>query len=139
MAREPLGPGPAKKYPTPEEFDAAVDAYVQECKDEGKPVTWTGLALGMGFGGRFNIDQYAHYPGFEHSVQRARTIVEHNYELRLHSGSPTGAIFALKNMGWRDDRAMDMTSSDGSMAAPTRIVVAPLGSEDEAEGDDGEG
>ena len=114
---------PSRKYETPEQFDRAVDAYIEECREAGRPVTWTGLALGMGFAGRECLDMYKKYRGFKRSVQRAHTIVEYNYELRLHGNTPTGAIFALKNMGWRDDRGMDVTSKGDKVALP--VVALP--------------
>lgn len=41
-------------------------------------------------------------------------------------GASTLVVFGLKNMGaddWREKQEFDHTSSDGSMASPTRIVI----------------
>ena len=94
--------GRPRKYDSPEAFDQAVDKYITECKKSKEPVTWTGMALSMGFAARVSIDEYSKYDGFSYSVKRAKAIVEREYEKRLASNSPTGAIFALKNMGWKD-------------------------------------
>lgn len=107
-----------RTYKSPEEFDNAVDAYVEERGEEGKPLTWTGLALSLGFAGRACIDEYLKYDEFSYSVKRAKAIVENSYEERLamNEGSPAGSIFALKNFGWKDKQEIDNTSSDKSMS-----------------------
>jgi hypothetical protein len=100
-------PGRPRKISSPEEFDAKVDAYVQACRAEQEPVTWTGMALALGFTSRQAIDEYGRYPGFSDSVKRAKTLVERAYEERLHGPAAAGAIFALKNMGWSDARQLE--------------------------------
>ena len=96
--------GRPKKIPTPEEFDRLVDEHVMYCVEHGDPVTWTGMALALGLTSRTALDRYGKDYGkeFSNSVKRAKFIVENSYELRLHGQSPTGAIFALKNMNWKD-------------------------------------
>ena len=39
---------------------------------------------------------------FSYTIKRARLLIEILYEEQLQKGSPTGAIFALKNFGWKD-------------------------------------
>lgn len=92
-----------RHYKSPESFDKAVDKFIKERQSKELPVTWTGLALAMGFADRTCIDHYATYKGFSHSVKRAKALVQDAYEMRLHGNSPTGAIFALKCMGMRED------------------------------------
>lgn len=106
------GRGRPRHYNSPEEFDAKVDEYMQHCKDNKEPVTWTGMALYMGFAGRICIDEYAKYDGYSYSVRRAKSLVEWNYEMRLSGNSPTGSIFALKNMGWHDKQVTETTSTN---------------------------
>lgn len=116
--------GRPRKYDSPEAFDAKVEEYAAYCKREEEPVTWTGLALYLGFAHRTCIDEYAKYDGFSHSVRRAKSLVEWHYEMRLCGNSPTGSIFALKNMGWSDKQDINHTSADGSMTPPpTRIEL----------------
>lgn len=105
--------GRPRKYQSPEDFDAVVDEYVQAREESGKPITWTGLALALGFANRSSIDEYAEYEGFSYSVKRAKAIVEEAYEQRLAGSNPTGSIFALKNMGWRDKQDLEHTGADG--------------------------
>lgn len=95
-------PGRPRLFKAPEDFDRKVEEYNDYCKANDEPVTWTGLALFLGFSCRASIDEYAKYDGFSYSVKRAKALVEYAYEKRLYGASPTGAIFALKNFGWRD-------------------------------------
>lgn len=117
-------PGRPRKYKTAKAFDAAVNRYVKKCEREGVHLTWTGLVLSMGFGSRSALDRYMQYEGFEESASRARLLIENSYENRLFENSPTGAIFALKNMGWNDKQELEHTSPDGSMVHPVQIVLS---------------
>ena len=111
MARPP-------KYKTVEEFQAIVDEYFEENKD--KVLTVTGLVLHLGFSGRTSFYDYERKKEFTYAVRRARTRIEHSYELMLHKDKCTGAIFALKNFGWTDRIETDITS--GGKELPTPII-----------------
>ena len=119
--------GRPRKYETPEDFDRKVEEYYAYCKQEKEPVTWTGLALYLGFSSRQSIDEYLHYEGFSDSVKRAKALVEWHYEMRLvTSSTPTGAIFALKNFGWSDKHELAHTSPDGSMTPKSITATDPI-------------
>lgn len=105
--------GRPRLYASPDEFDAKVDEYFQRCKEEGEPITWTGLALFLGFSSRQSIDEYAKYDGFSDSVKRAKLLVEYAYEIRVMGNNATGPIFVLKNMGWSDKQEHALTGADG--------------------------
>lgn len=94
--------GRPRLYASPEDFDQRVLEYQEYCKETKEPVTWTGLALFLGFSSRQSIDEYLKYEGFSDSVKRAKTFVEWHYEMKLHGNTPSGSIFALKNFGWAD-------------------------------------
>lgn len=116
--------GRPRLYDTPEQFDAKVYEYQDHCKENKEPVTWTGLALFLGFSSRQSIDEYLKYDGFSDSVKRAKTFVEWNYEKRLAGeGTPTGAIFALKNFGWKDKTETDITSGGEKLSHPGYTIV----------------
>lgn len=117
-------------YETPEQLGAAVDAYFEWIKGEGHEVvealpgkdddgepfevkrwvwdrhpeeaTIAGLALYLGFRSRQTLYNYNVKPGFAEILERGRLRVEHSYELALRNPSATGAIFALKQMGWTE-------------------------------------
>ena len=113
--RETAGQPP--KYETPEELEAKISEYfeslwevveVQKTKDgpqeiyQERPASIVELALFLGFVSRQSFYDYEKNPKFSYIIKRARAAVESSYEKRLAYQSPTGAIFALKNMGWKD-------------------------------------
>jgi hypothetical protein len=109
-------------FKTPEELQAKVDEYFEYVKgefvdvsdldpDNLSPIKWirlpepvaiTALALFLGFDSRQSLYDYQEKPLFSCVIKRARARVEAAYEKNLSGNSPTGSIFALKNMGWRD-------------------------------------
>lgn len=101
---------------TPEEFAELSQAYFDECKEEERNITITGLAIALGFCSRQSVYDYSKREGFEFVVSRAKLIVENGYEERLDGASVTGPIFALKNMGWSDKTELAHSSPDGSMS-----------------------
>lgn len=120
-------------YSSPDEMGAEIDKYIEHVKGEwhmedkpGKnggifptkvwdrypePITITGLCLFLGFESRQSFYDYEKREGFSYIIKKARMIVENGYEKRLSNdipGSATGAIFALKNMGWKDQQEIDL-------------------------------
>lgn len=127
MSEPNLG-GRPRKYNTPAEFDAKVDEYFEN--PEG-PITWTGLALHLGFCSRSAIDEYAEYEGFSYSVKRAKLMVEHSYEKRLANSdlSPSGTIFALKNFNWTDKTQTELTGANGGPIKGLNVTFVDSASE----------
>jgi len=60
------------------------------------------LILKLGFNSRQDFDDYEYNGEFGWAVKRARLRIEAEYERRLHQQAPTGAIFALKSLGWNE-------------------------------------
>jgi hypothetical protein len=92
-------------FSTPEELQNAVDLYFIQCDDpdKPKPKTICGLALSLGFVDRQSLYDYEKRPQFSCIIKKAMLMVEDSYETRAgHSNNPAGAIFVLKNMGWKD-------------------------------------
>jgi len=115
--------GRPRSIESPEQFDALVDEYVEQCEEKDVPVTLTGMILHLGLSSRQSLDRYQQYDGFSDCVKRAKLYVELAYEMRLNGDKPTGAIFALKNLGWRDRVEQDHTSSDGSLSGVSRVEI----------------
>ena len=114
-------------YSTPEEFSEAVDAYFEEMEETNTPITITGLILYLGFSHREALHDYEKKEPFSDIVKRARMKVENAYEMRLAGTTPTGSIFALKNMGWKDKTETALTGENGG---PINIqYVAQQGNE----------
>lgn len=75
--------------------------------------TITGLALYLGFCSRGTLNEYAKKDEFSDIIKRAMSKVEQSYEFRLVANNPTGAIFALKNMGWQDKTQQEFSGPNG--------------------------
>jgi len=69
--------------------------------------TITGLCYYIGFESRQSFYDYQDMPMFSYTIKRARLFIECEYEEQLQYGNTTGAIFALKNMGWRDKQDIE--------------------------------
>lgn len=96
-------------WSSPEKMQKACDDYFEDCKKNRRAVTVTGLTYHLGFAKTEQLARYAAKPEFEYVVLRAKLRVEMAYEEKLHTGAPTGAIFALKNMGWTDTQNQTIT------------------------------
>jgi DNA-packaging protein gp3 len=94
-------------YDTPEQMQADIDLYFS--MTDIKEVTITGLALHLGFESRQSFYDYEQKPEFSYIVKRARLRVEMGYEIKLSGNNCTGAIFALKNMGWKDKTETELS------------------------------
>lgn len=100
--------GRPKKYETVGELTDALNEYFENT-DESK-YTVTGVALTIG--SKQLLQDYENREDYKEIVRRAKLLVEHSYELRLIDKAYTGAIFALKNMGWSDHQSIQIDNSD---------------------------
>lgn len=73
--------------------------------------TITGLCYFIGFESRQSFYDYEEKAEFSYTVKRARLFIEVEYEEQLTMGNTVGAIFALKNMGWKDKTETDLTGN----------------------------
>ncbi len=99
--------GRPPKYKTPKEMEKKIDEYFAQ---GGKTIT--GLVLHLGFADKQSLYDYQeNKPDFTCLIKNARTRVEYEYEKALMDKElkPTGAIFALKNMGWKDKQEVETT------------------------------
>ena len=115
-------------FETDEQLTSAIDDYFNNGIRQrkvviGKPPnqtielipvpTITGLAYHIGFESRQSFYDYEERPEFSYTIKRARLFIEREYEEQLTMGNTTGAIFALKNMGWRDKTEQDIRYPEG--------------------------
>lgn len=113
-------------YDNPEEMSAKIDEYfktgvktrtvrIGKGKDaydvDVQVPTITGLCLYLGFESRQSFYDYEKKEGFAYTIKRARLMIENVNEENLQIGNTTGAIFALKNMGWKDSSQVENTVS----------------------------
>ena len=96
------------------EIEPKINEYFDSLLDEKKEeyinrptITW--LALYLGFCSRQSLYDYIEKEEFTYIMKRAQAIVAMSYEEMLLSKSSTGAIFALKNMGWKDKTEQEQT------------------------------
>lgn len=89
-------------YSSVEDLQQKVDDYFNSASEFS--YTITGLILALGFGSRQSFYNYLKKPEFSYALNRAKLRIENSYEayLRMPEVKPTGAIFALKSMGWND-------------------------------------
>lgn len=98
--------GRKPKFKSPEQLRDLAEKYFAACEAKDEPRTITGLCLALEIS-RKGFYVYAKKPEFEEVVDWARTMVEHEYEKRLHGPNATGAIFGLKNFGWTDKQEIE--------------------------------
>jgi hypothetical protein len=98
-------------YSSADELEAKVEDYF--ALEPLQNQTITGLALWLGFESRQSLYDYEKVDQFSYIVKRARLRIEHAYEVKLNSSSCTGAIFALKNMGWKDKTEQEVKMDGG--------------------------
>jgi len=99
--------GKPRLLSSPEEFERKAAQYFNLCALDNRPITWCGLAYFLGFNSRQTLEEYAKRDEYLDVVKRARFRVELSYEERLSGNNVTGAIFVLKNMGWKDTQNIE--------------------------------
>lgn len=93
---------------------------------EGEPALLTGLALYLGFCSLDDFEAYEQKGVYKKILKEARLRVEVEYERRLHQPAPTGAIFALRCMGWSDKAREPNTVKAGKLAVIVTETGQPL-------------
>jgi hypothetical protein len=121
-------------------FRSVEDKHPAESKHPGKsenqapkksrvpdigPVTISGLAYFLGFESREAFADYEANGEFADLLKRARLRIEAAYEKKLHQQTATGAIFALKSMGWDEKIA---NASGGDLLKSLKIEIINTGS-----------
>ena len=69
---------------------------------EAEPATIASLVFHLGFNSREEFDALEEKGRYSAILKRARLRIEAAYEKRLLQPSPSGAMFALKYLGWND-------------------------------------
>jgi len=105
--RNPVGR--PRMYSTNKELEEQINLYFVNCYEECIKLTITGLILFCGFSDRKSFYEYEKNPEFTHTIKKARTLIEMNYELMLQEAFPQGAVFALKNLGWSAEEKIENT------------------------------
>lgn len=117
--------GRPPKYETAEELQEKIEEYFNE---EGIKYTIAGLCLYLGFESRQSFYDLSKNDKFSYTIKRARLMLQDHYEGLLQGNNVTGAIFALKNLGYTDKQEIDHTTK-GKEVASTRIDLSNLSTE----------
>ncbi len=125
-------------FSTPEELQAKVDEYFDKPVDtrtvyvgaDKTPIkvsvpTITGLALFLGFDSRQSFYDYEKREEFSYTIKVARLRIEREYEQLLQWGNVTGAIFSLKNLGWKDEHTTEH-KGEVTVGSPLENIRAKL-------------
>lgn len=107
MGKQGAKRGRPLKVESPERMDELITEYIAMRTQAEEPITLTGALNHMGLYSRASLAEYEGRDGFSEPIRRLRGLVADAYEKRLHGNSPTGAIFALKNMGWSDKQELE--------------------------------
>ena len=101
-------------FKTPLELEEKILEYLEKQITDNKPLTISGLCYYCGFESRQSFYAYEKKEEFSYTIKKARLAIEIAYEEMLHDKYPTGAIFALKNLGWTDQQHFkhDVSYSD---------------------------
>lgn len=94
--------GRPRMFESPEEFEALALEYFENCKENKRRVSWTGLCLAVGASSRESLVPYqngTYGKEFSDSVKKALLVVENYYEENMDDAK---GIFCLKNFGWTD-------------------------------------
>lgn len=108
--------GRPRKYSSPQELERVVDLYFDDCDEQDRPYTVTGLALALGVT-RDQLLKYQVLPEFEDAIKRAKQRVAAYAEEQLYrrNGQVAGIIFSLKNnFGWKDSFESTNVNIDGN-------------------------
>jgi len=96
-------------YQSADELRISIDDYFDL---DSKP-TLAGLAYHLGIS-RSTLYLYDDKEQFSDIIKRARERIERVYETRLiYENNPTGVIFALKNMSWKDKVETELSGQVG--------------------------
>lgn len=87
------------------------ERYFAEQEQKNKRPTITGLCYWLGFESRQSFYDYEEREAFSYIIKRLRLKVESGYEEALSGNTCTGAIFALKNMGWKDKTEQEISGA----------------------------
>lgn len=108
-------------FNSPEELEQKIDKYFEDWFRKKKvfttawieiiipKITMTDLAIYLWFDSRQSLYDYEEKKDYSYTIKRARLFIEREYEERLDWQYSTWAIFALKNLWWKDKSEVDNT------------------------------
>jgi hypothetical protein len=111
--------GRPRKFDNPDEIYQAGLKYIEDKLSKDEHLTFTGLCIALGVvkdtfndyeSGKYDEDNKV----FSVPLKDLKQRVENYAETKLFGNNPTGAIFALKNYGWKDKQEIEQ-KTDGTI------------------------
>jgi len=108
--------GRPRKFTSADEIYKAGLEYITSTIEQEKHLTFTGLCIALGVvkdtfndyeSGKYDTDLEV----FSGPLKDLKQRVENYAEQKLFGNNPTGAIFALKNYGWKDKQEIESNIS----------------------------
>ena len=84
---------------SPAEMERLVEEYVTKCHEEEEPLTLTGMILHLGLSSRQSLDQYGERPEFTDSVEKAKLLIENQYQRKLDRDKTCGCHLRAEEHG----------------------------------------
>ena len=111
------------KFKSAEELQSAILAYFQNCAENKRPLTVTGLALALDTS-RETLINYEKKEEYFDTIQRAKLTIQNYVEEYLFTGKNiAGAIFNLvNNYGWSNKSQQDITSNGKEIQGNTIVL-----------------
>ena len=110
--------GRPRKFTDAESLYNSGMEYIDKVLGNGEHLTFTGLCIALDTTretfGDYESGKYDDKNNrFSDSVKRLKQRCENYAENKLFANNPTGAIFALKNYGWKDKSETELTGPGG--------------------------
>jgi hypothetical protein len=122
----------AKPFHSAKQLDELIDSYFHSLEAgpgskslPAEPPTFSGLLLFIGFISRDEFEKYTAIPRYTETLSRANLRIAEVYEKKLHDSS-TGAVFALKNMGWKEKLENKTEGKETDHLLQVEIVASDL-------------
>ena len=118
--------GRPPKWTDPKVVEQQGLAFFEECIAKKMPLTITGLALALETTRQTLID-YEEKDEFLDTIKRLKSMCENYAEQQAFIGkNPGGAIFSLKNFGWRDQQHTDVTTGGEKVSGLSPALAAVI-------------
>jgi hypothetical protein len=118
--------GRPEKFLDPKELEKKGMKYIDDCRNNKKPITVTGLCLCLETT-RDTLMEYQRKKEFSDTIKRLKLYAENYAEEYLYNPNGravVGAIFALKNFGWSDKLEVETRSTTPGALTPEEREAA---------------
>jgi len=118
-------------FSSPEEMQAKIIEYFNQCESNKENLKITGLCLFLGFESRQSFYDYEAKEDFTYTVKRAKMVIESHYEEGLNTFKYGGSVFGLKNLGWKDQVEQTVNQTITTVTPQVINTPTPLSNSEE--------